>query len=471
MALVLLSLLAVTRVAAAWNPEISDRDDPSKTYNFLAIGDWGDDSADQKANAAGMGAVAAEIDAALVVALGDNFYHSADSHCDTSGGHYGGICNNNTDGIDGVDRFESTFEKVYTAESLRTIPWYAIAGNHDHAGNVTAQIAYTTNEQNSPLPAGRGLPPKRWNFPHYFHNVTKQFEVPDSGGKTVELEFLLFDSCIMAGNPADPATKAAQIEWLEERMSSSTADYLWVGGHYPVWAVGQDPPTGVNPILRPLLHKWEANYFNGHEHDLEHIVEEGSKVNYVCTGAGKFCCYADKNLDTVPQGSIQFAMSGAGGTDWWGRRPWSPPEFDLLAGFVRASPSPAHPPTSLPACLSVRLVSLLGAELSVGCCCCCWLRCIIKRHPTASAPIRCVYTSTRTTGRCCTSPRLSCRAPRHRSPRCHQLGRSAQTRPARRTGLAPQRLQRRQESSRRLRRRRPPQRRPGWHGTAITTWS
>ena len=37
-------------------------------------------------------------------------------------------CASNTDGIDGVDRFESTFEKVYTAESLRTIPWYAIAG-------------------------------------------------------------------------------------------------------------------------------------------------------------------------------------------------------------------------------------------------------------------------------------------------------------------------------------------------------
>jgi hypothetical protein len=114
--------------------------------------------------------------------------------------------------------------------------------------------------------------------------------------------------------------------------------------------------------LRPLLHKWEANYFNGHEHDLEHIVEEGSKVNYVCTGAGKFCCYADKNLDTVPQGSIQFAMSGAGGTDWWGRAPWSPPEFDLLAGFVRASP--AH----LPTCLSVR-----PSGLSSGCRAECWL--------------------------------------------------------------------------------------------------
>jgi hypothetical protein len=347
-------LFIATDGAAAWNPEISDKDDPSKTYNFLAIGDWGDDSVDQHANAAGMGVVADEIDAALVIALGDNFYHSPNSHCDTSGGHYGGICNNNTDGIDGVDRFETTFEQVYTAESLRKIPWYAIAGNHDHAGNVTAQIGYTTNAQNSPLPDGRGLPPKRWNFPYYYHNVTNRVEIPGSGGKTVELEFLLYDSSIMAGNPADPATAAAQLKWLEERMAASTSDYLWVGGHYPVWAIGQDPPTGVNPILRPLLHKWEANYFNGHEHDLEHIVERGSKVNYICTGAGKFCCYADKNLDTVPQGSIQFAMSGGGGTDWWGRRPWSPPEFELLAGFVRTRPHPVFLP--LPAC-SICLIS------------------------------------------------------------------------------------------------------------------
>ena len=134
------------------------------------------------------------------------------------------------------------------------------AGNHDHAGNVSAQIGYTTNAQNSALPAVHGLPAKRWNFPDYWHNVTKHLEVPGSGGKAVELEFLLFDSCIMAGNPADPAAAAAQLKWLEGRMAASTADYLWVGGHYPVWAVGQDGPTGVNPILRPLLHKWAARW-------------------------------------------------------------------------------------------------------------------------------------------------------------------------------------------------------------------
>lgn len=38
--------------------------------------------------------------------------------------------------------YQDTFESVYTAKSLR-VPWYVLAGNHDHAGNVKAQIEYS----------------------------------------------------------------------------------------------------------------------------------------------------------------------------------------------------------------------------------------------------------------------------------------------------------------------------------------
>ena len=31
------------------------------------------------------------------------------------------------------------------------------------------------------------------------------------------------------------------------------------------------PPSGLVLKLRPLLHKYEAHFFNGHDHDLEHI--------------------------------------------------------------------------------------------------------------------------------------------------------------------------------------------------------
>ena len=103
-------------------------------------------------------------------------------------------------------------------------------------------------------------------------------------------------------------------EWLEKRMAASTADYLWVGAHYPVWSIASHGPTaGLVLKLRPLLHKYEAHYFNGHDHDLEHIKENASAVNYVTSGSGMACCYGDTNLAKVPKGSVKFAMVGTGG--------------------------------------------------------------------------------------------------------------------------------------------------------------
>lgn len=39
---------------------------------------------------------------------------------------------------------ESGLQDVYTAPSLSSIPFWVVAGNHDHLGNVTTQIEYTS---------------------------------------------------------------------------------------------------------------------------------------------------------------------------------------------------------------------------------------------------------------------------------------------------------------------------------------
>ena len=86
------ALLGISALAAL---SLASDDPSSATYNFLTMADWGADDAGQYATAAGMGDVAAAIDAKFVFALGDNFYHTAKSHCSNSG-----ICPDNADGID-----------------------------------------------------------------------------------------------------------------------------------------------------------------------------------------------------------------------------------------------------------------------------------------------------------------------------------------------------------------------------------
>jgi hypothetical protein len=96
------------------------------------------------------------------------------------------------------------------------------------------------------------------------------------GGKKVELETLLFEICVMVGNsdvvnadgsatelkllqlpgPPDPAMAAAQFAWLEERMGSSTADYLWETPPPPLrdYDPAQELLLGPQIYLRLYIH-------------------------------------------------------------------------------------------------------------------------------------------------------------------------------------------------------------------------
>jgi len=261
-------------------------------FQFMGLGDWGGDdkypyyTQAQKTAAAGMAKIAASLDAQFVVAAGDNFYHQ---------------------GVKNVEdqRFQTTFEEIYNGQALE-VPWYVTSGNHDHYGNVSAQWAYSQIS-------------KRWNFPSAYHDHT--FSV--GNGKV--LHIVMIDTIILSGNlvtedvndtryfdqpigPEDQNAADDQWTWIEQTLNASTADYLYVVGHFPVWSVCEHGPTEIlTSKLRPLLQKYEAHYISGHDHCQSHIVEDD--IHYILTGMGDECCYADSNYHKNPANSVQWYIS------------------------------------------------------------------------------------------------------------------------------------------------------------------
>uniref|UniRef100_A0AAF5Q003 Tartrate-resistant acid phosphatase type 5 n=2 Tax=Wuchereria bancrofti TaxID=6293 RepID=A0AAF5Q003_WUCBA len=217
-------------------------------------------------------------------------------------------------------RFQETFENVYKGKALQK-PWYLIAGNHDHFGNISGQIAYTSRSQ-------------RWTYPANYYKVSYAF-----GKNATLVEFLMTDTILLCGNtrditeanfvdmilattnknpntPKDPVAAKAELDWIEQQLSRSRADYLFVVGHYPVYSISEHGSLNcLIEKLKPLLEKYHVTaYVAGHDHTLQHIVTEYSlsenaekiPLHYVISGAASRSDRSVKHIDTVPQGSLHF---------------------------------------------------------------------------------------------------------------------------------------------------------------------
>eukprot|EP00929_Paragymnodinium_shiwhaense_P028558 TRINITY_DN1652_c0_g1_i1.p1 TRINITY_DN1652_c0_g1~~TRINITY_DN1652_c0_g1_i1.p1 ORF type:complete len:368 (-),score=46.95 TRINITY_DN1652_c0_g1_i1:422-1456(-) len=263
---------------------------------FLFVGDWGgaDDAQptteSQKDSAAGMAKVAQEMNAQGILMLGDNFY----SH-----------------GVDDVHskRFKETFEQVYTQGAFPNLPFHVVAGNHDHLGNVQAQIDYHQKDA-------------RWNFPSlYWNNLT--FDWKTAAGESRRAQIVMIDTPSLAGitedhcvedtcrlmGPENVTAAEDQWSWIEDQLKASTADFLYVAGHYPMYSAGDD---GTQMLmvdrLLPMLQKYNAHYLCGHDHLSQHILYNG--VHQFQQGMGRECCYGLGHLHTVPANAIQHVISG-----------------------------------------------------------------------------------------------------------------------------------------------------------------
>ena len=260
------------------------------------MGDWGGSpfapytTPAEKATAAGMGKLAASSSSSFCLALGDNFY---------------------TTGVKSVNdpRFLHTFENVFTADSLQApnFSFKVIAGNHDHKGNVTAQIDYSGVSE-------------RWDFPSLYYTFTEG-----------DVQFVMIDTVVLSGNsdledgselrgidlpgPMVEEEAQTQLEWIESTLAASTAKYIIVAGHYPIYSICEHGPTpSLISNLKPMLVQHNVSaYMNGHDHCAQFIdVNDG--VQYHTIGSAHLNDPSTAHEKTLERSEIKFHTgSGKGG--------------------------------------------------------------------------------------------------------------------------------------------------------------
>ena len=75
-------------------------------------------------------------------------------------------------------RFKNTFENVFADPYLvNDFTFHVLAGNHDHLGNITAQVAYSDLSE-------------RWSFPSLYYDFV---ETSDNG---VSVHYLMTDTVV-----------------------------------------------------------------------------------------------------------------------------------------------------------------------------------------------------------------------------------------------------------------------------------
>jgi acid phosphatase len=225
--------------------------------NFLIFGDWGRQGDRDQVEVAGQMAKAAQdIGAKFVISVGDNFYEN---------------------GVTSVSdpHWRASYEDVYHQAPLQ-IPWHVILGNHDYHGNCEAQLAYHSTQA-------------RWNMPARYY---PQSHVLDGGARA---DFFYIDTTPMVKSyhtnrhtRGQVATQdvTGQLDWLKAGLAASKAQWKMVIGHHPIYSGGLhgDTPELIETVLPLLRQHGVQAYFNGHDHDLQHLKAGG--VNLFDTGAG-----------------------------------------------------------------------------------------------------------------------------------------------------------------------------------------
>ena len=153
------------------------------------------------------------------------------------------------------------------------------------------------------------------------------------------------ESCISLG-PKFPEMADRQLEWIVREIRSSTADYILVGGHYPIYSAGMHGNTQILiDNLTPTFEKFDVTAFlAGHDHNNQHIIV--NNLNYLVTGCATFAQDWPLKQDELPQGSLRFFW--ADGKELGGFIAFEANESSMNATFMSGTGLELHQVTMLP---------------------------------------------------------------------------------------------------------------------------
>jgi len=115
--------------------------------------------------------------------------------------------------------------------------------------------------------------------------------------------------------PADAAQAESMWALIEDKMSKSTADYLFVVGHYPAYSTTRHNVNHCLALrLQDLLEKYNANgYLCGHAHNLQHVTTtsrtSGATIHHVLSGGGHLVKANHKKLKFKKKENVWNAES------------------------------------------------------------------------------------------------------------------------------------------------------------------
>lgn len=217
---------------------------------FLSFGDWGENTPLKQQ----VKQLVDDKNPDAILSLGDNFYDH------------------------GV---QTAFDAVWTTHyaSYFFKPFFAILGNHDHLGNIQAQIDYS--HINS-----------LWIMPRRFYDRAYS-DVHLIAIDTYELAPMesILNAAAMDYDPnsmrrfIDQLKIERQLVWLEHVLKNSTSTWKIVFGHYPIYSNGpHGDTTELHKTLLPLLKKYGVHlYLSGHDHNICY-KEDG--VHCLVSGCG-----------------------------------------------------------------------------------------------------------------------------------------------------------------------------------------